>query len=196
LGAAVRQANLSTITRRVVSPFRLGGVEARPILSTMNGTQGAAQASATLARMGMRVTPENVLQLRNALAAEVDRLSASLKQREYALRVGECGKDPLSRPVADAFNQKIQSLVTQMQAYIRELAGARDALHQTALTYGHTEAQIGHSFDVFQTNTLPAVYAQVATERQQRLPGRLQELTAPPPVPATPRLPGMFTGLS
>ena len=163
------------------------------LLSTMNGTRGAPQASATLARMGVRVTPENVLQLRNALAAEVDRLSATLQLRERALHVGECGKDPLSRPVADAFNQKIQSLVTQMQAYVRELSGARDALHETALTYGHTEDQVRQSFDAFRA-TLPALYAQVAQQRQQQLPDRLRQLTAPPSPPLAGRLPGMFGG--
>jgi hypothetical protein len=57
------------------------------------------------------VTPGNVLQIRNALQAESDRLIAKLKLHQPALRVGEAGPDPISEPAAAAFNTKIASLV-------------------------------------------------------------------------------------
>jgi hypothetical protein len=163
-------------------------------LSTMSGNLGVAQVSAQLAGMGMKVTPENVLQLRNAMDAEVERLFDLLRRHQVNLRVGECGTDPLSRPVADAFNRKIQGLVDQTNAYITELSGVRDALHQVAVSYGHTESDISASFSAFRTNVLPGIYTQVGARHEQQLPDRLRQLTAPPPAPPTRPLPGMFGG--
>jgi hypothetical protein len=160
----------------------------------MSGNPGVAQASAQLSGMGMRVTPENVLQLRNAMDAEVERLFNLLRRHQVNLRVGECGTDPLSRPVADVFNRKIQSLVDQTNAYITELSGVRDALHQVAVSYGHTEADIGASFRAFKTTVLPGIYAQVGAQHEQQLPDRLRQLTAPLSAPPARPLPGMFGG--
>lgn len=136
-------------------------------LLTMGGEQ-TAQAQAMLRGVGVRVTPENVLQLRNALDAEVGRLKGLLLRHRRGLAVGKCGQDPLSRPAAEIFNRKIQAHVEATTTYIDELAGARDALHQMALSYGHSEAEISHSFAVFQRDVMPGVYAQVAEDQRVR----------------------------
>ena len=142
----------------------------------------------------MRVTPENVLQLRNAMDAEVVRLTNLLSRHQENLRVGECGTDPLSRPVADVFNRKIQGLVDQTNAYITELSRARDALHQVAVSYGHTESDISASFGAFKASVLPGIYAQVGAQHEQQLPDRLRQLTATPSASPARPLPGMFGG--
>ena len=77
----------------------------------------------------------------------------------------------------------------------------RDALHQVAVSYGHTEADIGASFSAFKTTVLPGIYAQVGAQHEQQLPDRLRQLTAAPSAPSAPSapparpFPGMFGGM-
>lgn len=123
---------------------------------------------AELNRLGTQVRVDNVLQLRNALAAEVVRLQEGFLRTRRDMQVGECGGDPLSQPVADAFNRRIQALTHADDAYLAELNRVREELHRTALAYGHTEDDIARSFIAFQ-HTLPALYGQVRQERADRM---------------------------
>lgn len=95
----------------------------------------------------MSVTPANVLQIRNALQAESDRLGAKLKLHQPTLRVGEPGTDPVSGPAAAAFNAKIASLVDNCWAYVQALSDAAETLRATARAYGYTDGQITASFE-------------------------------------------------
>jgi len=91
-----------------------------------------------------------VLQVRNALKAESDRLGDLMQVNGPMLHVGECGPDPVSGPAAGQFNAKIQAMVAQCSGYVQALHDAADALEQTARTYGYNEVQIAASFDAFQ----------------------------------------------
>ena len=137
-------------------------------LLAMSGAQTPARAQATLRGMGIQVTPENVLRLRNALDAEVLRLKALVQRHQRDLRVGECGQDPLSRPAAEVFNRTIAAHLRATTDYIEQLSGARDACHQMAISYGRCEAEISQSFAAFNRDVMPGVYAQVAQDQRLR----------------------------
>ena len=140
--------------------------------------------------LGMHVTPENVLRLRNALTAEADRVYHDLKRAEYDLHVGACGTDPLSQPVADIMNAKIQGHMRDAYYYVKTLQGAAEDLDQMARAYGHTEAAIQASFARYQQYELPDIQAR-ADERVAQTGDRVAELIAPPqPRPAP--FPGMI----
>ena len=134
----------------------------------MSGGQTPARAGATLRGLGIQVTPENVLRLRNALHAEVVRFTTLLRRHQRDLHVGECGQDPLSRPAAEVFNRTIAAHVQATTDYIDQLTGARDACHQMATSYGHSEAEISQSFTAFNRDVMPGVYAQVAEDQRLR----------------------------
>jgi len=102
---------------------------------------------------GLRVNRANVLQVRNALKAESDRLGDLMQVNGSMLHVGECGPDPVSGPAASQFNAKIQAMVAQCNSYVQALHDAADALEQTARTYGYNEEHIAASFDAFQRQT-------------------------------------------
>ncbi|HWN34406.1 MAG TPA: hypothetical protein VNP03_16770, partial [Pseudonocardia sp.] len=92
----------------------------------------------------------NVLQVRNALKAESDRLRRLMALHAPMLQVGECGPDPVSAPAAGLFNAKIRAMVAQCNGYVRALGEAADALGQTAQSYGYNEGQIAASFQSYE----------------------------------------------
>ena len=140
--------------------------------------------------LGMQVTPENVLRLRNALTAEADRVYHDLRRAEQDLHVGACGTDPLSQPVADIMNAKIQGHMRDAFAYVQTLRDGAEDLHQMARAYGHTEAVIQASFAHYQHYELPGIQAR-ADQRVARAGDRVAELIAPPPPRPAP-FPGMI----
>jgi hypothetical protein len=99
---------------------------------------------------GLRVSRDNVLQVRNALKAESVRLRRLMTLHAPMLQVGECGPDPVSAPAAELFNGKIKAMVAQCTGYVQALGDAADALGQTAQGYGFNEEQIAASFKSYQ----------------------------------------------
>ena len=139
-----------------------------------------AQAlAADLDHLGMQVTPENVLQIRNVLKAEANRLADVIAVNEFRLHVDLCGGDPVSRNAADGFNAKIKRLLDQCNGYVRALRTAAVALERAAANYGHSEEEIENSFDKFRPEhpaewsaalTAPSEYSSTASVLRPYLP--------------------------
>jgi hypothetical protein len=106
--------------------------------------------TADLGNLCMQVTPENVMQLHHALAAEAQLVKMHLSQA-MAVPVGEPAKDPVSPGAARDFNAKRHGLFDQCLAYVTELQSTADALAKTAQSYGHSEQEITSSFEKFNT---------------------------------------------
>lgn len=106
---------------------------------------------------GMRVTPENVLQIRNALLAESMLMAEKVRVARQESVVGEPGLDPVSIDLAPQFNTKITGLLDQWQAYVKELQTGAKNLERMAKEYGHGEQQIRDSFSRFQIDNPPPV---------------------------------------
>jgi hypothetical protein len=119
------------------------------VLSGARSPQEQALAG-SLDALGLQVNRDNVLQVRNALKTEFDRLRRLMALHAPMLRVGECGPDPVSGPAALLFNDKVQALTGQCTGYVEALGDAADALEQTARAYGYNEGQIVASFTAFQ----------------------------------------------
>ena len=102
-------------------------------------------AAATQALL-LQVDRDTVLQARNALLSEVERLRKSLIINGHG-RINElCGGDPISPYAKDAFNDRIDALMEGAHIYVDELALAVRALEDAARRYGYTEDQIAGSF--------------------------------------------------
>jgi small-conductance mechanosensitive channel len=152
--------------------------------------------TADLGNLRMQVTPENVMQLHHALAAEAQLVRAHLALAlALATAVGEPAKDPVSPGAARGFNAKRQALFDQCTAYVTELRSTADALAKTAHSYGHSEQEITDSFKKFNTSyqaqyTAPdaarSSSAQLLTSLTQ--PGQVDQ--SPPPGSLRSVLPG------
>lgn len=102
---------------------------------------------AAVRELSLRVNRETVLQARNALLAEADRLDdAVLTAQRKGTRIGLCGGDPVSVDAMAAFNERIDALLDGCLAYNRDLRTAAHALDDTARAYGHSEDEIATSF--------------------------------------------------
>jgi len=111
-----------------------------------------SMASEVQANVGrFQVTPENVLALHNALAAEAKLIHGKIAVASYSAHVGKPGADEVSTTAAEGFNAKIDSLVKQCVAYADALQASADNLARIAKNYGHTEAEINASFATFNT---------------------------------------------
>lgn len=98
----------------------------------------------------MNVTPENVLQARAVILAELESFMEHLGD-SFFLRgtplIGLCGGDPISRDAQDLFTKKIQeNAVAPAQQYARRLRDIADQLGETARAFGITEQRITDSF--------------------------------------------------
>jgi len=111
------------------------------VLSGARTPQEQALAG-SLDALGLQVNRDNVLQVRNALKTESDRLGDLMLFHGPMLHVGECGPDPISIPAAASFNAKVEALANQCRLYVRTLGEAAGELAETARTYGYTEEQI------------------------------------------------------
>ena len=119
------------------------------VLSGARTPQEQALAG-SLDALGLQVNRDNVLQVRNALETESVRLGNLMQMHGRELRVGECGPDPVSRPAADLFNEKVQGLANQCNTYVQALGDAANALEKAARAYGYNEEQLTASFEVYE----------------------------------------------
>jgi hypothetical protein len=99
-----------------------------------------------------KVTTEALLNARNVLQTEYERLSGLLSRCSTELVVRDCGADPVSSYASAGFNEKIGLIVRQANAYVLSLRDAAAQLEQTVRGYGATDEQIKASFDAFQKN--------------------------------------------
>lgn len=104
---------------------------------------------------GMRVTPQNVLQIRNALLAEAQLMADKIQRARTECAVGEPGLDPVSLEMAPMFNGKIGALLAEWDAYVRSLKDGAGTLGQMARAYGRTEQEVGDSFARYQRDNPP-----------------------------------------
>ena len=109
-------------------------------------TEPAHPAGKASDSLMMQVTPENVLQVRNAIKLQADAIRDALQSVGNELVVGFCGKDPTSSDAASAFNPKIQEVTDIHWRHHAELSEAVVRLSQAAQEYGLTEQQIDDSF--------------------------------------------------
>ena len=124
------------------------------------GGMAAAEVHANVD--AMRVTPDNVLQIRNALLAESLVLREHLDQASQAAVVGKPGADEVSRRAAPAFNATIMALFEECRAYVAALADVAGRLGGMAQGYGYTTQQINDSFEKFQPHYPAPTNAQIA----------------------------------
>jgi hypothetical protein len=114
-----------------------------------------AVAAATANGPGsIKVTTEALLNARNVLQTEHDRLSFLLGSTPTHW-VQDCGPDPVSPHASAGFNEKIGLIVQQANAYVQSLKDATDELDHTVRGYGSTDEQIRTSFKAYQ-NSGPA----------------------------------------
>lgn len=145
----------------------------------------------------MQVTPENVLQIRNALRGEAQRLGDLLRLHDYNLTVRPPGGDPVSGPAAELFNEKIAAVKKQCVGYINMLDEAGLTLEQNARAYRYTDHEIKDSLAAYKDARRPRWNAQAQSrDAIQELPKPMQALMQPsqPPPPTPPPLAGMFNG--
>jgi hypothetical protein len=115
----------------------------------------AAAVRADLNALMLRVTPQDVLVIGNAVRAESILLIDKIYRARLETVVGEPGQDPVSLKAVPLFNNKIHQLLTECEAYAHELAAAADELAHTARLYGHTEQEIRDSFTRYQAQNPP-----------------------------------------
>jgi hypothetical protein len=102
---------------------------------------------AAVAAVAVQVNRDNVLQARNILLAEADRLDLELNRLIGGnYRIRDCGEDPVSVDATTGFNQRIDDLVGQCKRYNEDLRQAARALDATARSYGWTDEEIAASF--------------------------------------------------
>ncbi|HEY4008101.1 MAG TPA: hypothetical protein VGM60_23375 [Pseudonocardia sp.] len=120
----------------------------------MHPAPTSASEALTAANLGgpgsFQVTNEALLNARNILQTEYDRLRRLLRTYSNTLVVQNCGPDPVSPYASAGFNEKIGLIVQQAEAYVQSLRDATDQLDQTVRGYGTTDEQIKASFDAFQ----------------------------------------------
>ena len=172
----------------------------RPLsLRAMTGAMGGRLSPAAEVRSSvsaMQVTPSNVLQIRNALLAESQLLSDKVAVASSTIQVGEPGLDEVSKSAAPAFNNKINALLNQCQAYGNALAEAAGNLEQMAKGYGHTEQQISESFTKFQSdNPAPSSAPGSTSAPDSAMQSFARSLASPAPVHPSPT-PGGLRSLS
>lgn len=115
----------------------------------------AAEVRANLA--GLRITPANVMQVRNALLAESQlmRDQVAMMKMNVGMGVGRPGLDRVSERAEPEFNAKIGAMLEQWAAYVDALKAGAEELGQMARRYGHTEDQLAASFRRFQRDNPP-----------------------------------------
>jgi hypothetical protein len=97
-------------------------------------------------RAMMQVNPDNVLDVRKALLTEAEDLGSYVRANSHGLKVGNCGSDPVSPTAAQAFNEKVDDHLKEINSYVNSLFAAGGQLAQVARNYGHSEAEIAASF--------------------------------------------------
>lgn len=98
------------------------------------------------------ITPDNVIQIHHALAAEATRVLKEAVLAEHTAVVGVAAKDPVSQPASEQFNAKINPLLQQSMAYGKALQAVADHLQATISSYGHTEDEITSTFGQYNSD--------------------------------------------
>jgi hypothetical protein len=106
----------------------------------------ATPLDAAVRALALQVNRDTVLRARAALLDEARRLDHELNRRNIDGRVGVCGGDPVSPEAANAFNERIETLIANCRAYNRDLHTAALALDATARSYGYTDDEIAASY--------------------------------------------------
>ena len=110
----------------------------------------AAQKAADFNQLGLQVNTENVLGVYAAIAEEVARLRASLRNFRYSYRDGMPilgNGQPVSPHFSRSFNDSTDKLVVLCTSDVEDLHRVAEGLREAALAYGKTEEQITGAFD-------------------------------------------------
>jgi len=117
----------------------------------MAGRQGpeVAAKAAAFDRLGMQVTPANVLGIYAVIMEEVSRLKTAIQM--FTLDNGEgmppLGGDLVSLPAARGFTEATRRLLAKCETDIRDLNRVSEGLVEAAQAYGKTEEHIQAVFD-------------------------------------------------
>lgn len=112
-----------------------------------NPTEHERLLAADLDHLGMQVTRETVLGIRNVLLGAADRYYAALDaQAGRSIRVGPPGGDPISPLAANELNRKADALHDEYRKIADGFKRAGNNLTQIARNYGYTEQTIADSF--------------------------------------------------
>jgi hypothetical protein len=142
----------------------------------------AAQKTADFNQLGLQVNTENVLGIYAAVAKQVERLRAAVRnfQHRYGDGMPLLGSgQPVSPHFSQSFNDSTAKLVALCTSDVEDLHRVAEGLREAALTYGKSEEQIRNSFDPGKY-----VYTPIPT-----LPDSLRPIAEPPsgPPPARSR---------
>ena len=101
-----------------------------------------------LDKLLLQVDTDNVLAVGHAFQKYADDLRSELVRTRKDAQLGLCGMDPVSLDAVkpSSFGGKIDQLLDVHWKHWEELAAVVDRLRETALSYGHTEAEISHTF--------------------------------------------------
>lgn len=87
----------------------------------------------------LRVDPDQILRLRDRLAAVREHVHEFLVKKSELLDVRPLGADPVSVETANAFNENARSAVEAADGFIDELTHVVEALGEAATAYKLTE---------------------------------------------------------
>lgn len=111
----------------------------------------AAQKAADFNQLGMQVNTENVLGIYAAIAEEVARLRASLRNFRYSYGDGMPvlgNGQPVSPHFSRSFNESTAKLVALCTSDVDDLDRVAEGLREAALAYGKSEEQIKGAFNI------------------------------------------------
>lgn len=154
-----------------------------------NPTANGRLLAADLDHLGMQVTPETILRIRNLLLGEAQRLQNAFRREVRNIRVGPPGGDPISGKWANVTNNdKIPPLLAEYRSHIDAFDQAGEKLRQAALRYGYTEQTIADSFKKF-LKAAQATWGQrlQQDEAEAALPPRVRDLVEHPPTQPGPQ---------
>jgi len=117
----------------------------------MAGRQGPEVAAKVAAfdRLGMQVTPANVLGIYAVIMQEVSRLQMSLQlfQADHGDGMPRLGADLVSVPAARGFTGATSQLLAKCQADVNDLNQVANGLANAARSYGKTEEDVKSAFE-------------------------------------------------
>jgi hypothetical protein len=132
------------------------GLGAKSVGGTAAQLPGGPALAADLDNLGFQINKDNVREIYQLLAQETDRLSNTMGQNGYKLKVDACGTDPVSPEAAAVFTAKLTRLKDQCVNYVTALKSATDHLYRAALSYGFTDDQVKASLTSIPTEPQPA----------------------------------------
>jgi hypothetical protein len=151
------------------------------------GRPGSAAKAAAFDRLGLQVTPENVLAVYQGLATEAARLNLAVQRFQLNNFDGMplAGDDPISYWAKTKFDQATGELFDRCVADVDDLRTIVERLRDAAIAYGKSEKEISHAFN-------PVTYRPPPTAAD--LPRSLRPAVAPPPTGHSPTLDSLFRG--